>query len=197
MRLPQSAGDLVRAHPLLEVSRARAGGLRGGPGGSCRTRPTLLAPPPPELFPGPDLNLAQLSRCRHVGSPGRPQRSYAFSRGICGAFTYLGPSRARAKASLCRQRGRRPREAKRLARVRTASRLEGARRTPGDSRLGAGGSPPPAGLGQANLGSAPARGLSRGPAPRGERLAPTGFGQGHQAAPPGSLLGTGLRVFLA
>lgn len=31
VRLPQSAGDLVRAHPLLEVSRARAGGYEAGP----------------------------------------------------------------------------------------------------------------------------------------------------------------------
>ena len=31
VRLPQSAGDLVRAHPLLEVSRARAGGFEAGP----------------------------------------------------------------------------------------------------------------------------------------------------------------------
>uniref|UniRef100_A0AC11DTX4 RRN3 homolog, RNA polymerase I transcription factor n=1 Tax=Ovis aries TaxID=9940 RepID=A0AC11DTX4_SHEEP len=53
VRLPQSAGDLVRAHPLLEVSRARAGGYEAGPrepaGGlepssACRRRHRQLSP---------------------------------------------------------------------------------------------------------------------------------------------------------
>ena len=175
----------MRAHPLLEVSRARGGGGSEegprGPAGRARlSSPRRLQ----ALFPRQGLNLAQPSRSRHVGSPGRRQRSSAFARGICGAFTFLGPPRARAEASLCRRRGRRPREVRRFARGRTAPRLEGAR---GLSTLGRRVPAPSRACPLRPTGArAPARGLSRGPTHRGERLPPAGFGQGHPAAPSGS-----------
>lgn len=76
MRLPQSAGDLVRAHPLLEVSRARAGGFEAGPresaGGPEPSSPSHHHP----LSPNQARNLAQRRCYRHIRSPGRRQQSF-------------------------------------------------------------------------------------------------------------------------
>lgn len=67
MRLPQSAGDLVRAHPLLEVSGARAGGFEVGPGGpSRRTEPSL---PAAAAARSPEVG-AELGPAERVGACG-------------------------------------------------------------------------------------------------------------------------------
>lgn len=82
VQLPQSAGDLVRAHPLLEVSGARAGGFEAGPNPA---HPTANTHSPRKQT----LNLAQLTCWRHIRSPGR--RLAAFAGGIFGAFTFFVP----------------------------------------------------------------------------------------------------------
>lgn len=83
VRLPQSAGDLVRAHPPLEVSRAWAGGFEVGP--------ELFTPPPPPALPGIRL---QTWRSRGaVGTSGAraPAADFLLSLEASGAYTFFGP----------------------------------------------------------------------------------------------------------
>lgn len=79
VRLPQSAGDLARAHPLLEVSRARAGGFEADP---SPPHPAATTRSPPKQT----LNLAQLRCRRRVRGPAAGSRLPACAGGICGAL---------------------------------------------------------------------------------------------------------------
>lgn len=141
VRLPQSAGDLVRAHPLLEVSRARVGGFEADPRETCQASPSPRHPTATiRCPPRQTLNLAQLRCWRHIGSPGRQQPTFCLRWRHLWSLYLLWTLEGICRGPFLAEEGLGPREVRLLAQCGTAPRLED---TPGLSVSRQGGPRPP------------------------------------------------------